>query len=306
MMLNKMKPVSIIIVNYDLTEEVRKLLLSIKKYVKLIDYEVIVVDNNSPDRSIENLNAEFPEFRFELLSTNLGFGHGNNVGAQIASGKYLLLLNPDTYLEEDIPFKLFQFAETNPDFGVIGPKLIFPDGKSQVSYARYPNNKQELLNAVGLIGITLSTFYRIKDFLFKKSEFYNVDFVFGSCMFLKKEIFELVKGFDETFFLFMEETDLCYRIKNYKGYRVIYWKGTNVVHSKSLVTGKNMPERIRLSYESKLIFFNKHYSKFYLFVLRFIIISVFLFKHLTLFRKGNTKQKYKEAYQSIIKHYLNY
>lgn len=301
-----MKLVSIIIVNYNLTEEVRKLLLSIKRYVKLIDYEVIIVDNNSPERSVENLSIEFPEFRFELLSTNLGFGHGNNVGAKIASGKYLLLLNPDTYLTEDVLFKLYQFAEAHSEFGVIGPRLIFPDGKFQVSYARYPNIKQELLNAVGLIGVTLSTFYRIKDFLFRKREFYNVDFVFGSCMFLRKEIFELVKGFDETYFLFTEETDLCYRIKNYKGFRVIYWKGTSVVHSKSLVTGKNMPERIKLSYKSKLIFFKKHYSSLRLFLLRNTIILIFLFKHLTLFRKGNDKQKYKEAYQSIIKHYFNH
>jgi GT2 family glycosyltransferase len=296
--------VSIIIVNYNLTEEIRKLLFSIKNFIKSIDYEVIVVDNNSTDRSVENLSAEFPEFKFRLLSTNLGFGHANNVGAKIAIGKYLLLLNPDTYLLEDTPAKLFQFAENHPQFAVIGPRLIFPDRKFQVSYAKYPNIKQEIMYAVGLIGFSLTMMYKIKDFLCNGKQFYEVDFVFGSCMFIRKVVYELVKGFDETYFLFTEETDLCYRIKNYQGFRVIYWKGTGIIHSKSLVTGKNIPERIKLSYESKLIFFKKHYSALRLLLLRYTIVLVFLFKHLTLFRKGNAKQKYKKAYRSIIKLYL--
>ena len=298
--------ISIIIVNYNLTNEVRKLLLSIKSIVKSINYEVIVVDNNSPDRSIESLSLEFPEYRFEFLSTNLGFGHGNNAGVKISRGTYLLLLNPDTYLVEDIYLKLFKFAESNPEFGVIGPRLIFPDGKFQVSYANYPNIRQELLYAVGLIGFALTWYYRLKDFILKEKEFYNVDFVFGSCMFIRRDIFEKINGFDENYFLFTEETDLCYRIKKYERYKVIFWKGGNVVHSKSLITGTNVPRRIELSYQSKLIFFKKHYSKFRLFILKYTVITVFIFKHLTLFRKGSSKQKYKEAYQSIIKHYLQH
>ncbi len=84
--------ISIIIVNYNLTESVRELLNSIKKYVNSINYEVIVVDNNSPDRSVENLKLEFPDFQFIYLNTNFGFGHGNNVGFSISRGEYLLLL----------------------------------------------------------------------------------------------------------------------------------------------------------------------------------------------------------------------
>ena len=297
--------VSIIIVNYNLTAAIRKLLNSINNFFKSIDYEVIVIDNNSPDRSIESLAIEFPKYRFEFLNSNFGFGHGNNVGTKFAVGKYILLLNPDTYLYEDTLSKLFYFAEAHPNFAVIGTRLIFPDGKFQVSYARYPNVKQELLNAVGLIGIALTTLYRIKDFLYRGREYYEVDFVFGSCMFIRKDVFESVNGFDESYFLFTEETDLCYRIKNHCRYKVIFWKGTSLVHSKSLVTGLNMPERIRLSYKSKLIFFKKHYSKFYLSILRYVVTLVFLLKHLTLFRKGKHRQEYKEAYQKIIKHYLN-
>jgi len=299
-----MKLVSIIIVNYNLAESVRILLKSVEANTKKIDYEVIVVDNNSSDRSIERLPEEFPQIRFLFLNTNYGFGHGNNSGVKISSGKYLLLLNPDTYLTSNLPLQLYEFAEKHTDIAIIGPKLVFPDRSFQVSYAKFPNLKQELLYAVGLIGIGLRTLYKLKDFFYRRS-FYQVDFVFGSCMFIKRDVFDLVKGFDESYFLFTEETDLCYRIKKYEKYQVIFWKGADVVHAKSLVTGKNMSERIKLGYESRLIFFKKHYSKFRLCLFRFTVISVFLFKHLTLFRKGNAKRKYKEAYQSIIKHYLH-
>jgi len=196
--------VSIIIVNYNLTEAVRTLLNSIKEQVKEIEFEVIVVDNNSSDHSIVDLKEKFPEFRFEFLNTNFGFGHGNNIGVKLSKGKYLLLLNPDTYLINNLPFKLFQFAEAHTEFGVIGPKLIFPDGKYQVSYAKYPNIKQELLYSIGLIGIALRLLYRLKDLLYRKS-YYNVDFVFGSCMFIRSNVFQKVNGFDEEYFLFSEE-----------------------------------------------------------------------------------------------------
>lgn len=295
--------ISIIIVNYNLTESIRKLLESIKKFVNEISYEVIVVDNNSPDRSIENLKVEFPEFNFQLLNTNLGFGHGNNSGVKLSKGEYLLLLNPDTYLTNNLPLQLFSFAEKHPEFGSVGPRLIFPDGNYQVSYARFPNIKQELLNAIGLIGFALTLLYKLKDFFFRRKEFYIVDFLFGSCMFIRRDIFQKVNGFDEDYFLFSEEVDLCYKIKN-AGFKNIYWKNGSIVHEKSLITGKNMPERIKLGYESRLKFFKKHYSKFRLFFLRYTIIGTFLFKHLTLFRKEAAKQKYKKAYQSIIRLYI--
>lgn len=300
---NKTVQISIIIVNYNLTESIRTLLNSIKKYVRGITFEVIVVDNNSPDRSIESIIEEFPEFRFELLNTNLGFGHGNNSGIKLSSGKYILLLNPDTYLIENLPLKLFNLAEKHEEYGVIGPRLIFPDGKFQVSYAKYPNVKQELLTGVGLIGVVLTIVYRLKDYFLRHRDFYEVDFVYGSCMFIRRNVFEKIQGFDEEYFLFSEEVDLCYKIKHTAGAKIIYWKGAKLVHEKSLVTGKNIPERMRLSYQSKLLFFKKHYSKIHLGILRLTIISAFILKSILVFRKTENKQGFKEAYRAIIKEY---
>lgn len=298
-----MEMVSIIIVNYNLTRSIRILLKSIEENVKNINYEVIVVDNNSTDRNIEKLSEEFPRIRFLYLETNYGFGHGNNSGVKISQGKYLLMLNPDTYLINNLPLLLYKFAKEHPDIGIIGPKLVFPDGSMQVSYAKFPNIKQELFYAIGLIGIALKSLYEIKDFVYKKS-YYLVDFVFGSCVFIRKDVFQKVNGFDEAYFLFLEETDLCYRVKHDAGLKVVYWKGASIVHEKSLITGKNIPARIKQNYISKLIFFSKNYSPFRRYILKKIVIGVFLFKHLTLFRKGKAKQKFKEVYRAIIKLYL--
>ena len=138
--------VSIIIVNYNLTENIKNLLKSILKQVHDITYEVIIVDNNSTDRSIEKLAQEFKDFLFIFLDTNYGFGSGNNVAFSRAQGEYLLLLNPDTYLIDNLPLKLYKIAKQNQDFGIIGPKLIYPDGTFQISSAKFPNFMQEIGN----------------------------------------------------------------------------------------------------------------------------------------------------------------
>lgn len=299
-----MKSVSIIIVNYNLTENIRNLLTTIDQNVKDIDYEVIVVDNNSPDRSVEKLTSEFPQFRFEFLNTNYGFGHGNNVGAFKTTGKYLLLLNPDTYLVDNLPLKLYHFAEKHPDCGIIGPRLYFPDGTIQISAAKFPNLKQEIAYHFGLLSIGLNLIYKLKEKLYK-GEYYKVDFVFGSCMFINREVFETVKGFDERYFLLSEETDFCYEVRKNTDYQIIYWRGAKIIHLKSQITGQNVPLRLKLAYESKLRFFNKHYSAIRVFILRIYIITLFTLKYLTIFRKKHRRQDYKETYLHIIKIYIN-
>ena len=299
-----MKSVSIIIVNYNLTENIRSLLHSIDKFVTNIDYEVVVVDNNSPDRSIESLTAEFPQFRFEFLNTNYGFGHGNNVGASLTIGKYLLLLNPDTYLVDNLPLKLYNFAEKHNDFGIIGPQMNYPDGSFQISYAKFPNLKQEIAKVLGIIRPLLTILHNIKCKLNSKN-YFEVDFVFGSCMFIRRETFDQVEGFDEEYFLLTEEVELCYGVRQKTKYRMIYWQGAKIVHLKSQITGKNVSARFKQEYISKWRFFTKHYSFFRIFVLRFFIVMIFSLKYLAHSVKKERKQKVKDVYLYIIKLYLN-
>jgi GT2 family glycosyltransferase len=226
--------ISIIIVNYNLTESIRNLLLSIKKYTDTICYEVIIVDNNSPDRSIEELKTEFPEFSFVFLNTNFGFGHGNNSGFAKSRGEYLLLLNPDTYLVDNMPTGLFRFAKQNPNFGIIGPKMIFPDGRFQVSSAKFPGILKEIgdLSGLSIRTTRLANFIKFK---MGKRKIFEVDYIFGSCMLIKADLYKQLKGFDEDYFLFTEEVDLCYRTKKNTSYKVIYYLNEKIVHMKSLI-----------------------------------------------------------------------
>lgn len=298
-----MKLISIIIVNYNLTQNIRRLLHTIDKFVTNIDYEVVVVDNNSPDRSIESLTTEFPQFRFEFLTTNYGFGHGNNVGASLTTGKYLLLLNPDTYLVDNLPITLYNFAETHTGFGIIGPQMNYPDGSFQISYAKFPNLKQEIAKVLGIIRPLLTILHNIKC-KFNSKNYFEVDFIFGSCMFIRRKVFEEVGGFDENYFLIVEETDLCYEAKKNTNYAIVYWQGAKIVHLKSQVTGKDIPRRLKQEYTSKLMFFNKHYSLFRVIALRSLIVIIFATKYLALFRKKEDISKLKNLYSDIIKLYL--
>ncbi len=298
-----MKSVSLIIVNYNLTESIRKLLFSIDQFVTNIDFEVVVVDNNSPDRSIEKLAYDFPQFRFEFLNTNYGFGHGNNEGASLTTGKYLLLLNPDTYLVANLPLRLFNFAESHPEFGIIGPKMIFPDGRFQVSTAKFPSFKQEIGNLSGL-SIPLLNIINFFKFRVLRKAYFDVDYIFGSCMMINSQLYKELNGFDEDYFLFAEEMDLCYRTWKNTRYKVVYYLNENIVHMKSLITGNNMPLRTKLGYESKLKFFKKHYPTPKMFIIKNIIVMMFILKYITLFRKKREKNEYKKAYRDIIKLYL--
>jgi GT2 family glycosyltransferase len=291
--------ISIVIVNFNLTESVRSLLDSIKKNVNDINYEVVIVDNNSSDRSIEILASEYPEFRFEFLNTNLGFGHGNNVGMRLSQCKYYLLLNPDTYLVDNLPLKLYNFAEKNKNIGIIGATLIYPDGNFQISTAKFPNVKQEIVNAIGLLKYVVRLIHWIKIKLIPK-EYFNVDFVFGSCMFIRGEIIELLGGFDEDYFLFAEEADLCYRVKKDTSYKVIFWKGGKIVHLKSQITGKNELQRLKITYESKYKFFLKHYSSTYSKMLCFIISTHYFFRYLFLMIQRNDEKS-----ESVMQTYLD-
>ena len=135
---------------------------------------------------------------------------------------------------------------------------------------------------------------------------YEVDFVFGSCMFIKKEVFDQIGGFDENYFLFTEETDLCYRIKKETDYKIIYWNEVNVIHLKSQITGRDKIKRFRLSYESKLIFFNKSYSRIRVMILKYFIVLMFWIKRSVILGKNNNDQQLKDTYSYIINYYLNF
>lgn len=298
-----MKTVSIIIVNYNLAESIENLLFSVYRFFKGIDFEIIVVDNNSPEKIIKKLPAKFPEIRFLSLPSNYGFGYANNRGAEIAKGKYYLFLNPDTYITQNILVPMIEFFDNNPDCAVIGPKLKYENGTTQESAMKFPNVKQELLNMFGFAGKGILLLKKIRHY-FLNEAFYSTDFVFGSCMMIRANVFKIVNGFDEDYFLFTEEADLCLRIKLLK-FKVVYLRNIDIIHSSGKITNKISTERIRWTHESKLIFWKKHYSKSKVLLLRLIIIISLKIRLMLVsyLKKNKSVEEHRKVYKYLVSYF---
>lgn len=224
--------VSIIIVNYNTRDILNQCLGSIYQYTADINFEIILVDNASADGSTEMIKARYPEVILIESKENLGFGRANNLGAKHASGTYLFLLNSDTIMLENSIKILYNFFEStnDPNLAVIGCKLLDINKRPHISYGNFPSIRQELFE------YGLSRIFR-KYYLTKLSpsvcdasrQIKEVDYIMGADLFFKKQIFEQVNGFDEDFFLYYEETEICFRLKK-KGYRILWVPLTSIIH----------------------------------------------------------------------------
>ncbi len=224
--------VSVIIVNFKSLEKTLKCLDSLKN----ADWggflhETIVVDNASGNGDAKAIASAFPEVRIIVSEKNLGMGGGNNLGVRSASGRYLLILNPDTLIKSDAIPKMVAYLDAHQDVGLVGPKLLNSDGTLQYSCLRFPKFHTPILRRTffgGLAGEHLNEFL-MKDYDHK--EVREVDWVMGSCLMIKREIADK-DGFlfDEKYFMYFEDTDLCRRIKKKHGMKVIYLPEAAVVH----------------------------------------------------------------------------
>ena len=265
-----MKLVYIIIVNYNLTESVKNLLFSIQQETTNILYKIIIVDNNSPERNIENLQSEFPDVTFEFLNTNYGFGHANNCAIKKYPSDYYLLLNPDTLVIDNCIFELYKFLEGNKEFGIISPLTLNENKTIQYTHRKFPNIFEEFMGLLGLQEISYR-FIRIVEHRFRNRILLEPDFIYGSAMMIRKEVFERIGYFDEGFFLFAEETDLCYRLRKETKIKIGLLRNVKLVHAGGRIISTDMSLRIRHILQSKLIFLMKHYSPLKRNLLRFII-----------------------------------
>lgn len=297
--------IAIIIVNYNLAEEVKSLLESIFKFVKVNNFKVFVVDNNSSDRSIENLKEKFPLAEFIFLNTNLGFGHANNFIFKNYKAKYYLLLNPDTILVNDVVSDLVRFAKANQDAGIVGATLLNEDGTVQHSARRFPGILSEFMNIFGMGEKGFKLIKKIRHKISNKSH-YETDFIYGSCMLIKSEVLEKIGYFDEKFFLFSEETDLCYRLKKYSNFKVYYYRDAKILHSGGKITNQNKSKRIKQNLSSQLLFYEKNYSFIKVLILRILNILIICLRIITvpLFVPRNKIKEYFKDYFYLIKFYL--
>lgn len=253
---------SIIIVNYNVRHFLEQALGSVRRALQGIEAEVWVVDNNSVDDSVRMVQEKFPEVRLILNRDNPGFAVANNQAIQQSSGEYVLLLNPDTLVEEDTFVKCLVFMDNHPEAGALGCKLIDGTGKFLPESKRgFPSPWVAFCKTFGL-----ST-------LFPKSRFFNryylgyleadqtneVDVLAGCFMFMRRSALDQAGLLDEAFFMYGEDIDLSYRIIQ-AGYKNYYVPETKIIHYKGESTKKGSLNYVRTFYQAMIIFTRKHFT----------------------------------------------
>lgn len=255
--------ISVIIVNYNVEFFLEQCLNSVKTALKKIDGEVFIVDNDSIDTSVEMVQEKFPEFHLIQNKKNVGFSTANNQAIQIAQGEFILLLNPDTVIEEDTLIKTVEFMRNHEKAGGLGVRMV--DGKGKF----LPESKRGLPTP-------MVAFYKIFGLskLFPKSkkfgqyhlgnlsefEINEVDVLSGAFMLMRKKTLNEVGLLDEAFFMYGEDIDLSYRIIK-GGYKNYYFPETRIIHYKGESTKKSSINYVFVFYRAMVIFAEKHFSK---------------------------------------------
>lgn len=257
---------SIIIVNYNVKAFLQNLVHSLQKAVSKINHEIIVVDNASDDGSVEFIREKFPQINLIVNQTNLGFSKANNVALKVSKGKFILLINPDTIVSEDTITEMIEFLNEHPDAGLASCKILNPDGSLQLACRRsFPGPWTSFCKVAGLSTLFPKSklFARYNLTFLDENSTYEVDAISGSFMMMKRDVYEKVGGFDEQFFMYGEDLDLCYRIQK-NGYKVYYYPGTQIIHYKGESTKRSSLDETKIFYDAMHLFVKKHFSSFYL------------------------------------------
>lgn len=257
---------SVIIVNYNVKEYLKNLLYSLDKAAAGIKYEVIVVDNASDDGSVELLKEKFPSVKLIVNEKNLGFGKANNIGLALSKGEFILLINPDTIIQEDTLTKMFSFLESNDKAGLAGCKILNPDGTLQLACRRsFPGPWTSFCKVTGLSNLFPDSrfFARYNLTYLDENKSYEVDAISGSFMMMRREVYEKVGGFDEQFFMYGEDLDLCYRVQK-AGFKNFYVHDTQIIHYKGESTRRSDLDETKVFYNAMHLFVKKHLSSSFL------------------------------------------
>lgn len=259
---------SVIIVNYNVKEFLEQTLISVQKALKGISSEVIVVDNASSDGSVPALKPKFPQVKFLQNTENLGFAKASNQGLKMARGDYLALLNPDTVVQEDTFTRMLDFFEEFPDTGLLGCKILNPDGSLQLACRRsFPTPWVAFTKLSGL-----SVLFPGSKLFGKYNLTYldpdtpcEVDALSGSFMMIRRQAFQDVGYLDESFFLYGEDLDWCCRVTQ-SGWKVRYTPATQIIHFKGESSKRAEFDNLKVFYRAMVLFAHKHFRQKYLFM----------------------------------------
>jgi len=253
--------VSVIIVNYNVREFLRQSLLSLRRALAVLSAEIFVVDNASVDGSVEMVRQEFPEVKIIANHKNLGFARANNQALRQALGRFVVLLNPDTVVQENTFSAVQTFLAQHPETGIVGCKVLNPDGTLQLACRRsFPAPWVAFTRLTGLSQLFPKSrwFGRYNLTYLPEDETAEVEAVSGSFMAVRREAVEQVGMLDESFFLYGEDLDWCFRLRA-AGWKIHYFPGTQIIHFKGESAKQSDLDNLRLFYQAMGQFVHKHF-----------------------------------------------
>ncbi len=285
--------ISVVVVSYNVRPFLDHCLRSLQRASQGGDVQIIVVDNASSDRSAEMVEERYPDVLLIRNRENIGFARANNLAFEKACGDFVLILNPDSFVQEDTLSILAERLMRMPDVGAVGPKIILPDGRFEPRSMRgFPTPWAAFSYLTGLSALfpRSRTFSRyLLTYLDPESE-NDVGALSGCCMMVRKSILEALGGFDGDYFMYGEDLDLCYRIRK-TGFRILYTPATKIVHFKGESTRRSEIDRDYHFQRAMKLFVNKHLSGNSSFFARCIVTIGFQLRDaerviLSLFRAG--------------------
>ncbi len=291
---------SVIIVNWNTKKLLENCLTSIYKFTKRVNFEVIVVDNNSTDGSQKMVENKFPKVKLVANKNNLGFAKANNTGFRLAKGKYILLLNSDTYLIENSLQKLVEFAANQENLGGFAPQLLNSDKSIQQSIGFFPNLPQVFFWMSFIddlpFGHLLKPYHVDHDSFYKTEQ--HIDWATGAAFMLPKKVIEKAGELDEKIFMYGEDVEWCYRIKQ-AGFQIIYGPVTKIVHIGRGSSGRVSTRAFIGEFEGLKYFYSKHKSNPSLQILR-ILLKIGTLARILLFTilgRKETAHSYVETFK---------
>ncbi|RMH65684.1 MAG: glycosyltransferase [Calditrichaeota bacterium] len=293
--------ISIIIVNYNVRDFLEQCLISVRRALRAIEHEIIVVDNNSVDGSVAMLRERFPEVTLLASSVNLGFSGGNNLALKQARGRFIVLLNPDTVVQEDTFEKLLAFFRETPDASAATCKILNPDGSFSVDCRHsIPTPSTAFWKLLGLNKVFPKSkiFGRYNLTFLDENETYPVEAISGSFMMIRRETVEKVGLLDDTFFMYCEDIDYCHRI-NQSGGRIYYTPVSQIIHYKGESSKANNLDYVITFNRSLYQFYKKHYQQKYITPFKWLILLGVILRGAFIFTR-NTLRTYFTLIVDII------
>ena len=250
---------SIIIVNYNTKDLLIDCIRSIHQNPPSGDYEILVSDNNSTDGS--EACADMEKVTFLPMGGNLGFSKANNRALEKAKGEYILFLNPDTLMLKGTLDMCIRALSEAPEYGCLGCRVLMENGKLDLACRRgFPTLKNSLFKFTGLDKLFKNRFFAGYNLLYMPEDgIYPIDCVVGAFMLFPKAVLDKIGGFDERFFMYGEDVDLCYRV-HHEGFKTLYFGSCSIIHKKRASSKKSKAAK-KAFYDSMWLYYEKHHAQ---------------------------------------------